>query len=187
MITISNYCDNRLRQGDVIRDVDYFEYVKESDGDLTISMISFPSVVVLTQDCDLDQDNKFRNEIQKPNDKWLISVLVAPLYNSNHVFTGEHLSEIGITSTQINRNKTDGKLIIQNKNPRYHYVEFPETIELVPSIVDFKHYFSVPVPILLEYKKKNYVCSFSELNRADLSQRFASFLSRIGLPDVNFE
>lgn len=187
MIMISDNHDDRLRQGDVIRDVVYFEYLNENEGNLTISMISFPSVVVLTQDCDLAQDHSFRNEVHDSNDKLLISVLVAPLYNSDHLFNGEHLSEIGITSTQINKTRTAGKLIIQNKNPRYHYVEFPEQVELVPSIVDFKHYFSVPVPVLLEQKKQKFVCTFSDLNRADLSQRFASFLSRIGLPDVNFE
>lgn len=185
MIMISDDHEDRIRQGDVIRNVVYFEHIVEDEGNLTISMITFPSVVVLTQDCDLAQDYKFRNEAQNSKDKLLISVLVAPLYNSDHVFNGEHLSEIGITSTPMSKNNIIGKQVMQNKNPRYHYVDFPESIELVPSIVDFKHYFSVPVPILLELKKGNFVCSFSDLNKADLSQRFASFLSRIGLPDLN--
>lgn len=185
MIMINEFHDDRIRQGDVIRDVVYFEHMVENEGDLTISMITFPSVVVLTQDCDLEQDFNYRNEEHNSKDKLLISVLVAPLYNSDHVFNGEHLSEIGITSASFNKIKTEGKQIFQNKNPRYHYLEFPESVQLVPSIVDFKHYFSIPVSSLLEEKKKSYVCTFSELNRADLSQRFASFLSRIGLPEVN--
>ena len=68
--------------------------------------------------------------------------------------------------------------------PRYHYLEFPENIELVPSVIDFKHYFSIHVKYLQKLKRHNFVCTVSELFREDISIRFSSFLSRIGLPDL---
>jgi len=33
-------------------------------------------------------------------------------------------------------------------------------------------------------RSKNFVCRVSELFREDLSQRFAAYLARIGLPDL---
>lgn len=174
----------RIVQGDIIGDVEFVEYVKEEDGILEVSKIVFPFIVVLTQDCDLEQDHSFRSDSSKPNqDKWLISVLVAPLYNAEHVYTGEHLSAINIKSQEISKKKTPGTLLRQNTNPRYHFLDFTDDILIVPSVVDFKHYFSVPVPYLREVKRKNFVCTVSELYREDLSQRFSAFLSRIGLPE----
>lgn len=185
MIRARTEPDERVCQGDVLRDVEYVERVLEHEGILQVSKIRFPFVIVLTQDCDLEQDYTFRTQPKQTQDKWLISVLVAPLYNAEHVFSGEHLLDIGIKSEPINKSKTDGRLLMQNEKPRYHFLEFPSDIPIVPSIVDFKHYFSVPIMYLRELKKTNFVCTVSELYREDLSQRFAAFLSRIGLPDLS--
>jgi hypothetical protein len=185
MIRARTEPDERVCQGDVLRDVEYVEHVLEHEGILEVSKICFPFVIVLTQDCDLEQDHTFRTQSKQTQDKWLISVLVAPLYNAEHVFSGEHLLDIGIKSEPMNRKKTDGHLLMQNEKPRYHFLEFPNDVPIVPSIVDFKHYFSVPVMYLRELKKTNFVCTVSELYREDLSQRFAAFLSRIGLPDLS--
>jgi hypothetical protein len=54
----------------------------------------------------------------------------------------------------------------------------------VPSVIDFKHYFSVPVEYLERIKPTNFVCAVCELYREDICQRFAAYLSRIGLPDA---
>jgi len=175
---------SRLSQGDIIRDVEHIEYVSEKSGSIEVSKIVFPLVVVLTQDCDLAQDYKFRwSKVETKNeDKWLLSVLVAPLYNSEHVYTGEHLSDIGMTMGRIKRKSTQGNNLVNNEISRYHYLEFAKEIPIVPSVVDFKHYFSANVLYLKKLKKKNSVCRLSELYREDVSQRFSSFLARIGLP-----
>jgi hypothetical protein len=75
-----------------------------------------------------------------------------------------------------------GNFLRHNERPRYHYLEFPPSIPLVPSVIDFKHYFSVNIKYLKKIKRTNFVCQLSELHREDVSQRFASFLARIGLP-----
>ncbi len=176
----------RICQGDIVRDVDCVEYVIEKEGTIEVSRIVFPLVIVLTQDCDLEQDYKNHREIEKKiKDKMLISVLVAPLYNAEHVYQGEHLSELNISMEGINKKKTPGNYLRSNDRPRYHYLEFPQTIQLVHSVIDFKHYFSTNANYLTQLKESNYVCTLSALYREDISQRFASFLSRIGLPDIN--
>jgi len=75
-------------------------------------------------------------------------------------------------------------LILQDKNPRYHYLSFPDSIGLPPSIIDFKHYFTIDPESVNEVIGKHFVCSVGELFREDVSQRFAAFLSRIGLPPI---
>lgn len=168
---------SRISQGDLYRNVECIEYVLERRGILEVSKLVFPLVVVLTQDCDLEQDARYYKKGHKrpqTQDKRLFSVLVAPLYNAEHVYSGEHLTDLGLTMAQIQKNKTPGQTLRQNEKPRYHYLEFPDPIPIVPSVVDFKHYFSVNVTYLRKMRPKNYVCQLSGLYREDLSQRFAA-------------
>lgn len=176
---------NRICQGDIFRDVEYFEGMTEADGNIEIRKILFPLAIVLTQDCDLHEDHRLRSEDSQTQDKCLISVLMAPLYNAQHVFAGEHLMDpsIMIKSSLIPNKRTAGDFLMKNQRPRYHYLEFPETaVSLTSSIIDFKHYFSCPVSYLEKLEKNKFVCKIQELDREDISQRFAAFLSRIGLP-----
>jgi len=186
MIKVELNSISRICQGDILKNVEMIEYAVEKEGNIEISKIIFPLVIVLTQDCDLNQDYKNRNvETPSNHDKHLISVIVAPIYNVEHIYTGEHLSELGLQMQVISKkpDKTDNKFLKQNKNPRYHFLEFNKEIPIVESVIDFKHYFTVNVKYLDIHKKENFVCKVSELYREDISQRFSSFLSRIGLPD----
>jgi hypothetical protein len=186
MIKVDTTHKERIAQGDILRDIEYLEYVREENGIIEASKILFPLVIVLTQDCDLAQDSTFRASAgsgeKKSQDKYLLSVLVAPLYNLEHVYLGKHLSEIDMQMEPINRNKSPGDNLRKNVNPRYHYLDFPPEVPLVPSVIDFKHYFSIDVKTLNALHNDQFVCGVSELYREDISQRFSSFLSRIGLP-----
>lgn len=176
----------RVRQGDLLRDVEYIEYVSERSGTIEVSKIVFPLVVVLTQDCDLEQDYRLRWSRNPPStqDKKLLSVIVAPLYNVEHVYDGVHLSELDIQMQTINKRRTAGNYLVTNQNPRYHYLEFPKDVPVVPSVIDFKHYFTCNVEYLKVLKRDGFVCTLSDMYVADLLQRFASFLSRVGLPEI---
>lgn len=175
----------RIRQGDIFRDVEFIEYAEEHEGIVDVSKISFPLIVVLTQDCDLEGDYTNRDEKEKERNKFIFSVIVAPIYNFDHFLLGQHLTEIKINMQRFSKNKTPYKYVITNQNPRYHYLEFPEYLNIIRSgVIDFKHYFTVTVKYLEEIKEINFVCKISELYREDISQRFAAYLSRIGLPSM---
>lgn len=174
----------RIRQGDIFSNVPYYESYIEVEGEFELKVYEFPYVIVLTQDCDLEQNKNTRNKLDSgqdkiANDKHLFSLLVAPIYNSEHLFLGEHLTGIGISSQ-----KQNSKLkppILNNQNPRYHYIEFSDDVVVPNSIVDFKHYFSVS----LEYLELNLgerICGINPIYRELISQRFSNYLSRIGLP-----
>ena len=174
----------RVSQGDVYKDVEFIQDVSLKRGNIEKYKIVFPYVVVLTQDCDLIRDSEIRYHriITQTQDKLIISVLVAPLYNVEHVYMGQHLENLKIKMQLINKNRTSGKNLRDNKNPRYHYLEFPSEIPITPSVIDFKHYFSVNVEYLKSIKKESFICRISDLFKEDISFRFANFLSRVGLP-----
>ena len=183
-----NILDSKISQGDIYKNIEFIENIEQNDEFIEIHKIIFPYVIILTQACDLAQDFNFRFNERKTEDKKMLSVLVAPIYNADHVSNGEHLSEIRKPLMQSIRKISKGKIttnwnkIIQNETPRYHYLEFPNEVPIVPSIIDFKHYFSLNLEYLYDVKGESFVCRISELYREDISQRFASFLSRIGLP-----
>src|SRR3990170_8836923 len=107
MIKIKTRKEARISQGDIYKDVEFIEYAIEREGVIEISKIVFPFVVVLTQDCDLNQDYTVRwARKDTPNhDKKLFSVIVAPLYNSEHFYNGKHLSELSMSMAEIKKEK----------------------------------------------------------------------------------
>jgi len=80
----------RVCQGDIFKDIEYLEYADLINGQLEITKIPFPFVIVLTQDCDLESEFIARNS--NNNDKGLVSVLLAPMYNAKQVYKGASLS-----------------------------------------------------------------------------------------------
>ena len=195
MTEVTTDKSSRINQGDIYRDIEYIENVSIENNEIKVSKIVFPLVVVLTQDCDLQQDSVYRIEdVQTPNsdNRKLFSVIVAPLYNEEMFLAGEHLNDnqtITMKMTNIPKYGKKNKItsqynnLINNETPRYHHLEFPENVGLVNSVIDFKHYFTVNIDNLMKDKESKFVCKISELYRENVSQRFAFFLSRIGLPN----
>ncbi len=177
----------RIAQGDVFRDVECIEYVAERRGIIEVSKVIFPLVVVLTQDCDLEQDARYKNpKLKRPStdDKRLLSVLVVPLYNAEHVVTGTHLDDLDMSMTVMSRKSREIDFLKNNERPRYHYLDFPDQIPVVAQVADFKHYFSAHLSYLESIRAKRFVCRLGDMFREHLSQRFAAHLARIGLPDI---
>lgn len=177
-----------INQCDIFRNVEFIEYVKEEGNAIVVSKIVFPLVMVLTQACDLHQDFSARKrkeiEVNSNHDKFLISIIVAPIYNFEDFRQGQHLEQLGFAmEPKGKRSKSLCENIIKNENKRYHYLNFSEEVDLVESVIDFKHYFTVTVNYLSQNYNEKYVCSIESLYKELILQRFSNFLSRIGLPD----
>ena len=71
---------------------------------------------------------------------------------------------------------------MNNEDPRFHFLHFEDGFKLPDMVVDFKHFYTINTDYLYQNIDKR-VCSLSELYREKLSQRYAYFLSRIGLPE----
>ena len=173
----------RVSQGAIFKDVECIESVTEVSGVIEVSRIVYPLAVVMTQDCDLEQDVRNNPNAGTGDDKKLLSVLVVPLYNAEMVFLGKHLSDLELEMTPIKKSSTRGNNLMNNETPRYHYLDFPDDVSLVAQVADFKHYFSVNLMALSKRCETHFVCQVSELYREHLSHRFASYLARIGLPE----
>lgn len=177
-----------INQCDIFRNVEFIEYVAENGNVIEVSKICFPYAVVLTQACDLQQDINSRKRIEETHsgnhDKFLVSVIVAPIYNFEDFRQGKHLEQLGLSmADQGRRTRSRCENIIKNENKRYHYLNFDKDVELVESVIDFKHYFTVTINYLQNQYQEKYVCSIDSLYKELISQRFSNFLSRIGLPD----
>jgi hypothetical protein len=186
MTSIDTDRSPRVRQGDIFTDVEFIEYATQKSGIIEVSKIQFPLVAVLSQDCDLARnfelmaDNNARN-----HSRLLLSVIVAPVYNFQQFCAGEHLSDpsINLKMSQISEAQMIN-WIKRNQHARYHFLTFEKESGLVPeAVVDFKHYFTVTSRYLESIRDFSFKCKLSVLYREHLSQRFASFLARIGLPD----
>lgn len=155
----------RLAQGDILRDVEHVDYVVVKDGTVELSKIVFPLAIVLTQDCDLEQDHTFRSpeDSKATQDKYLLSILLAPLYNVEQVYEGKHLLDLGMAMAPIKKTSTQANNLRNNETPRFHHLEFAHDVPIVASVIDFKHYFSCNVSYLLTHKDKHFVCQLADL------------------------
>ncbi len=186
---VTEQYDELLHQGDFIKNVDYLESFKQTEGNIEVSLIEFPLVVVLTQECDATQHYNNRSNVLKNgetfNHQYLLSVIVAPVYLLEDIRNGNHLENLGLKYKNINSG--DVNKIKQNRDPRYHYMKIQiSSDKYIEYVVDFKHYFTVNVEQIINHKslKANFEFRLEELFKEALSQRFANYLSRIGLPET---
>lgn len=186
---------NRPHQGSVYRNIKVItatsapglEKVKFSEWEL-------PYVVALSQECDLALDHDLRETLNIPegnnsdsdrdkkHDKLLLGVLVCPAYQAASFREGKHLDELHrVMESYASK---DFSLIKKNCNPRYHYLAKWTPLQVAELVVDFKHFFTVPVEQLRdEYgTEEHYIARLKPLYREDLSQRCSAYLTRIGIP-----
>jgi hypothetical protein len=171
-----NNSSGRVFQGDILKDVSFSVLSQEGREDITLNY-----AIVLSQDCDLEWDFETRkNKFRKDDDKFLQNILICPLYPYESFILGnKHITD---SQRRIFKSSDDKKKLQRNNEfKRFHYLPEIEHIDLPSLIIDFKHYQTIPRDFLYSLDE-NRVTSLNELFREDVSQRFANFLSRIGLP-----
>lgn len=185
--------ENRISQGDIYKNVYCFENVSLSNNEMKIKRVLFPYVIVLTQDCDMQQHDVYVGD----KSGQLFSVLVAPMYNIAKFIEGKHLKNLELSAPNYISSAKRGKLlncvnqyvtneailITKNQLARYHCLDFIPNDDIPSGILDFKHYFSVGVDYLKFDKKNDFVGRLKPLYRELLTQRFSNYLCRIGLPN----
>lgn len=148
----------------------------------------FPYAITMSQECDLLQDNKYRqmkeedSTEEKNEDKLLPTILMCPAYPADSLRKGTHLEKLEI---KMERKSTDQyKLVRMNRDPRYHFLAGWPELQVTEMVVDFKHFFTIQTELLRDTygTAKYYIARLSCPYREHLSQRFTSYLGRIGLP-----
>lgn len=179
---------DRAAQGDIYRKIrvpNSASPVNGEDGEeLEITEIEYPYAVVLSQECDLEQDHLNRENAQDKHDKFLPAILFAPAYLAEKLRKGEHLKDVDLKMQNINTERW--KIVKKNDNLRYHYLRKDPNFGVLDLVIDFKHYFTISRDLFFIniLNDQHYVASLDFLFREDLSNRFCHYLSRIGLPEI---
>lgn len=170
-----------LRQGEILSNVIRIQLNLEFLGkqERRVDDVKHDYAVVLTQDCDLEQDFKARQGINKP-DKLLRNVFFCRIVAAQQLRGTE-----GINSDIWRR-------ISQNKDERYHFLQKIDAAldalqQGLPELgIDFKHYFTIPTDEIykrIEINEAKRRCVLISPYLEHLSSRFAYFLSRVALPE----
>ena len=173
----------RLCQGDILRGVEF--KIGDSNYGGKSDTVGLKYAVVMSQDCDINSDflnkEKKKSNPDADDDKFLPTILVCPAYISGEFYIGSHIN--GWSMKPFSKKEIE-KLMKNDEYKRYHYLHQNNDLGIPELIIDFKHFFTLPVGLLYKYKKTSYISTISEVFREELSQRFAGYLSRFGLPDL---
>ena len=178
--------DLPLRQGEIVSNAimlrrvwDEQAVAAEKYNEVTISL-----AIVLTQDCDLEQDYRKRfPDLQSTSDKLIPSVLLGIVTYADDTFA---------RIAQSNKKLWERLNIASNTNPRFHFLQAVEKQhdrvgEGLPELtIDFKNYFTIPTQDLyhdvrIEQTQRRSVLVSPYLEH--LSHRFAYYIARVGLPE----
>lgn len=187
MVTMPNIADT-ICQGDVFRNVKY-NYI-DSEDDLSVDVIEyeFPLAIIISQACDvIAMDNMISDRAGKPA-KFMPSILMCPIYDKNIVKTGDHLmdvfSELNLSFNKENvYHSDDYKVAERDWHYRFHSLtlDLENKSVLNNAIIDFKHYFSVPISYLMNHKTDR-LYRLDDLFAEQLTLKFATYLSRVAIP-----
>lgn len=178
---------DRLYQGDIFRDLTFSTTKFQAEDKKELKVVEYPLqyCVLITQDCDLEQDakNHMSGSVQN-RDKGLRSLLVLPAYVAEQLRRGVHLNddEADEQEQTSSINSEKWRLIRSNQSARYHYLVGDTKLQIPELVLDFKHYVTVPREQLYEQAEQRYIGTINVLFRENLSCRFAHYLSRVGLP-----
>jgi hypothetical protein len=181
--------DGALRQGEILSNLKQFKLNIESlrSGKYLAEPITHPFAIVITQDCDCEQDFK-------PRKDGVISNATIPSILLCEVVAAEDLRNRDKGSQKVEINSTVWGQVKINKNERYHFLEsvpkqFDAFSEGLPELtLDFKRYFTIPTEELyyrIEIKEAKRRSRLVSPYLEHLMSRFNYFQSRIALPEAH--
>jgi hypothetical protein len=162
---------DRLRQGQILHAVPSLHLDEESKA----ALITYPHAVLLSQDCDLEQDFNSTTEGKPPVLENALLCRAVPIEEVQAVFRERNQSDLF-------------RRVKQNQDERYQSLTAVTTddAELCPPLViDFRNYFTVSLSSLysrMSVGRTTSICALNSPWAEKLSVRFASYLSRIALP-----
>jgi hypothetical protein len=171
-----------LRQGEILSDLDQFRLDVSTLSTDSIAGQPFrhPFAVLLTQDCDLEQDFTARQK-GEVTDKLLPGLLFCQVAKAEELF-----SRLGGRRKEWERMNVD-----KNKNERYHFLQKVDAscdaqqVGIDELGIDFKRYVTVPAAEVyrrIELGEAKRRCVLKSPYLEHFSSRFAYFLSRVALP-----
>lgn len=180
-----------VQQGDIFKNVTFVYDVKKEQEELRIIELTFPYVLVITQSCDMLHASRLIKSNIDSEAKMMFSVIVVPIFEKETITKGEHYKELkekGIVDFKINStfiDKNDIKIIEKDMHYRFHILNIDKQFEIPESIIDFKSFFTINVSAINQMIDKR-VCRIDSFGCQQIVNKFAAFLSRVGLSDESF-
>jgi hypothetical protein len=146
----------RICQGDIFHDL----LITIGSGSNTLHIEAvLEYAVVLTQDCDLQQDFVNRKKHSNNNDKDIDTILVCPAYSLEDFAQGRHIKDRhmqSFTAKELNK-----KFKPNDMMKRYHYLVEDLENGVPELVIDFKQFLTVPRYVLYGRRKTNYLTTIN--------------------------
>ena len=179
---------DQICQGDIFQNVKYSYIDSEDDEGVNIVEFEFPMAIIISQACDvIAMEEIINNQSGKPA-KFMPSILMCPIYDKSASKSGDHIKDaFGQLSLKVIEEpiyfKDDLKIAEKDWHYRFHSLTIETDTEKVleNAIIDFKHYFTVPISYLATHKCDR-VLHLDDLFAEQITLKFATYLSRVAIP-----
>lgn len=176
-------------QGDIFKNIKYAYIDNEDNEAVDIIELTFSHAIIISQGCDVISMSKLETEHSEKVTKFMPSILMCPIYNAQMAKKAEHLSKViqELSPTTISEylfNSDELKIVKKDWHYRYHYLSISDGKESImdDAIIDYKHYFTVPAKYLLK-ERENRICRLDSIYAEQITLKFATYLSRVAIPD----
>lgn len=166
-----------------------YNYIdSEDDEGVNVIEFEFPMAIIISQACDvIAMEDIVNNKSGKPA-KFMPSILMCPIYDKSASKSGDHIKEaFSLLSLNIVEEPIYFKDDLKTADKDWHYRFHSLTIEtgaekvLENAIVDFKHYFTVPISYLISHKKDR-LLHLDDLFAEQITLKFSTYLARVAIP-----
>ena len=179
---------DQICQGDIFQNVRYNYIDSEDDEGVNVIEFEFPMAIIISQACDVIAMEDFVNNKSVKPAKFMPSILMCPIYDKSASKSGDHIKEaFSLLSLNIVEEPIYFKDDLKTADKDWHYRFHSLTIEtgaekvLENAIVDFKHYFTVPISYLISHKKDR-LLHLDDLFAEQITLKFSTYLARVAIP-----
>lgn len=180
--------DDQICQGDIFRNVRYNYIDSEDDEGVNVIEYEFPLAVIISQACDvIVMEELAQKGVGKPA-KFMPSILMCPIYEQSAAKSGQHIKD---AFEQLSLNfesdntyqKDDYNVAKRDWHYRIHAltVQVDENNTIENAVIDFKHYFTVPITYLIAHKNDR-ILHLDDLFAEQITLKFSTYLARVAIP-----
>lgn len=176
--------DNTLRieQGDLLKDVPISQIISENKDTIETIDIVFHHMLVISQDCDLEQFFGAQERDKIHMNQYLHNVILLPCFYRDEIERGTCSDFVGIEQDALSKKQIDK--IKKDEILRYQYIRDNNPLAIPELFIDFKAYYTLSPNYLYGMYKNRYMATINALFRERITQRYANYISRIGLPNL---
>lgn len=166
-----------------------YNYIDSEDNEgVNVVEYEFPLAIIISQACDvIAMESLVQSKSGKPA-KFMPSILMCPIYEQNAAKSGQHVrdafDQLSLNFVSENAFKGDDYKVAERD---WHYrihaltVEVGENTVIENAVIDFKHYFTVPMTYLVAHKN-NRLLHLDDLFAEQITLKFATYLTRVAIP-----